>query len=106
MSDTPESVREVVTGLYWADAKLSEVRAAIEALERYAELLEQHAALKARVEEYRVGWDRYETLRLLNPRAFIELSAAHLRNMKPFDQMVDELKIIVRPKAPRESSDE
>jgi hypothetical protein len=39
MSDTPESVREVVTGLYWADAKLSEVRAAIEALERYAELL-------------------------------------------------------------------
>jgi len=52
MSDTPESVREVVTGLYWADAKLSEVRAAIEALERYAELLEQHTALKARVEEY------------------------------------------------------
>jgi hypothetical protein len=105
MSDTPESVRKAAIRLeYLPDSNAIDWLTGM--LERYAELLEQHKALKARVEKYRVGWDRYETLRLLNPRAFIELSAAHLRDIKPFDQMVDELKIIVRPKAPRESSDE
>jgi cell division protein FtsB len=44
MSDTPESIRGVAKDLYWADANLSEVRAAMEALERYAELLERSAA--------------------------------------------------------------
>lgn len=82
-----------------------ESRKAMAEIERLSflcqDLRRQNEALKAQAEEYRVGRDRYETLRLLNPHAFTELYALHLRGTKPFDQMVDELKPLVRPAAPR-----
>jgi len=40
--------------------------------------------------EYKVGWQRYEKVRKLNPRQFTELFMSTLDG-KPFDEMVDEL---------------
>ena len=52
-------------------------------------------------DEALLGWDRYETVRRLTPRAFAELTTVSLSGLKPFDQLVDELRGFVRPTASR-----
>lgn len=50
-----------------------------------------HQRLTALVEEYKIGRDRYEKLRKLNPRQFGELFENCLKNDIKFDDAVDAL---------------
>ena len=49
------------------------------------------SALRATVERYRVGWDRYETVRRLSAQQFAEACALNLSSGKHFDEIIDGL---------------
>jgi hypothetical protein len=46
---------------------------------------------KVRIEEYKLGWQRYEKLRKLSPVLFKDLWLEALNSGKPFDELVDAL---------------
>lgn len=52
--------------------------------------------LKAEIEKLSIGNDRYETARLLNPRAWQEAWQLNISTDKKFDEIIDDLKPFVR----------
>jgi hypothetical protein len=61
-----------------------------------ADALEQQAAeieaLRADAERWRIGHDRYETVRLLSVPQFQDAYILNRRTGKPFDEIIDDLR--------------
>lgn len=51
----------------------------------------------AEIERLRVGHERYETARRMNPRAWADAWQLNLTTGKPFDEIIDDLRPFVRP---------
>jgi hypothetical protein len=51
------------------------------------------------IERLRIGYRRYETARLMNPRAWSEAWNLNITTGKPFDEIIDELRPFVVPNA-------
>lgn len=66
------------------------VRVMFDYMKEYQEWLSLHQAYAAGAAKYKLGHDRYEKLRKLNPRQFDELYARNLSG-ENFDEMVDKL---------------
>ena len=72
----------------WKNALEAELSALRTAAIAGAAEIEQ---LRAENERLKVGNDRYEILRTLNPRQFADLYAKNLETGTPFDELVDGL---------------
>lgn len=58
--------------------------------------------LEAQSEElakYKQGYERYETARLMNVQQWHDAYMVNIRTGKPFDQIIDELKLFYRPQS-------
>ena len=53
----------------------------------------------AELERLRLGADRYETARLLNPNQWKDTCAFSVATGEPFDELIDKLKPFLRPNA-------
>lgn len=51
------------------------------------------------VERLRIGYDRYETVRLLSVPQFQDAYVLNRRTGKPFDEIIDDLRPFMRPQA-------
>jgi hypothetical protein len=54
-------------------------------------------ALRADAEQLRVGHDRYETVRVLSVPQFQDAYVLNRRTGKPFDEIIDDLRLNMRP---------
>lgn len=82
------------------------IQSVTEADLRYIAACSPHAirSLLSRLEEAGRGSDRYETVRRMNPQAFLDAYILNQRTGKPFDEVIDDLKPFVRPAAMKEQS--
>ena len=48
------------------------------------------------IERLRVGYERYETVRLMRPGDFLNAYTLNINTGKPFDEIVDELRPFLR----------
>ena len=62
----------------------------IDELERFAAAIE--AVNYYEIERLRIGHDRYETARLMNPQQWAEACKLNVSTGKPFDEIIDDLK--------------
>lgn len=51
------------------------------------------------LEQLRKGFNRYETARRMNPRAWAAAWELNIKTGKPFDQIIDEMRPFVMPNA-------
>lgn len=47
------------------------------------------------IERLRIGYNRYETARLINPSLWADIYQANLLTGKPFDEIIDDLRPFV-----------
>ncbi len=56
-------------------------------------------------EYWRIGFDRYETARRMNPRQWAEAWALNISTGKPFDEIIDNLKPFMTPNVKSEGAE-
>lgn len=74
-----------------AAADIADLTVALEAAESEARVL------RCEVEWLRVGHDRYETARRMNPQQWLNAWEMSIRTGKPFDEIIDNLRSFIEP---------